>query len=248
MKPSLQTVADELAIHNVLGRYCRAIDRLDLAMLKSVYHPEGIDDHGVFAGNAHEFADFIIKRIRQNTDYGFHTVSHSTIDVRGNFAMAETYYSGYHLIRGADKVREFMGPGYAEARVRDGTLDQGHEYTCGGRYIDLFEKRNGEWRILHRRITNEWGRTAPTMIDWSEGELKHFNLPGARDKSDPYYALLEKFASVTAPRKRVKKAAVKLKRRVPARRAVKRASASRPVSSAAKKAKPRITRKRSTRK
>ena len=203
IKPSLQTIADELAIRNVLGKYCRAIDRTDKEMLKTVYHPDGIDDHGVFVGNAHEFADMIIDRIRANTEYGFHTVSHSTVNVRGNFAMAETYYSGYHRIAGGQATMSFMGPAYAEARAREGNLDQPHEYTCGGRYIDLFEKRNGEWRILHRRITNEWGRTAPTMIDWSEGEVKHFNLPGTRDRSDPYYALLERFSALTAPKKAV---------------------------------------------
>ena len=223
-KPSLQKIADELAIRNVLGTYCRAIDRLDLAMLKTVYHPDGIDDHGVFAGNAHEFADMIIKRMGASTEYGFHTVSHSTIEVKGNFAMAETYYSGYHRIAGGKAAADFMGPGYAAARAKEGTLGHDHEYTCGGRYIDLFEKRSGVWRILHRRITNEWGRTAPTMIDWTAGEVRHFNLPGKRDRSDPYYDLLARFEKLNQPKAKAKaKAKVKVKPKPKVRASAKKA-------------------------
>jgi len=35
----------------------------------------------------------------------------------------------------------------------------------GGRYIDRFEERNGEWRILARVVTMEWSehRSAATL-------------------------------------------------------------------------------------
>jgi len=47
-------MSDREAIENLLGLYCRAIDRLDVELLKSVYHPDGIDDHGAISANAHE--------------------------------------------------------------------------------------------------------------------------------------------------------------------------------------------------
>jgi hypothetical protein len=31
----------------------------------------------------------------------------------------------------------------------------------GGRYIDRFEERNGEWRILARVVTMEWSEHRP---------------------------------------------------------------------------------------
>ena len=60
LEQQVQLLMDKWEIEKVLARYCRAIDRTDMELLKSVYHPDGIDNHGVFTGNAMEFAEFII--------------------------------------------------------------------------------------------------------------------------------------------------------------------------------------------
>ena len=51
-------------VYDVLTRYCRALDRCDIDLMRSVYWEDGYDDHGVFAGNAAEFAEFIIAKSR----------------------------------------------------------------------------------------------------------------------------------------------------------------------------------------
>ena len=56
-KDQLQYLLDRQAIADVLVTYSRAIDRLDRDLLISVYHPDAIDDHGVFIGTREEFAD-----------------------------------------------------------------------------------------------------------------------------------------------------------------------------------------------
>jgi hypothetical protein len=53
----LLACADRDAIENLLGLYCRAIDRLDLELLESVYHPDAVDDHGMIHASGHEFAE-----------------------------------------------------------------------------------------------------------------------------------------------------------------------------------------------
>ena len=35
---------------DAIHRYCRAVDRADRDLLVSVYHPDAIDDHGLFVG------------------------------------------------------------------------------------------------------------------------------------------------------------------------------------------------------
>jgi SnoaL-like domain len=42
----------ERDIRDVLDRYARAADRCDVALMKSCYHRDAIDDHGFFSGDA----------------------------------------------------------------------------------------------------------------------------------------------------------------------------------------------------
>ena len=182
---------DRQDIEQVLKLYCRAIDRLDADLLRSIYHPEATDDHGSFSGNAHEFVDFIMRELRESTLYGFHTLTQSIIDVRGKEAAAESTYVGYHRIGGTwEDLCHFFGERYAAGARQRNELGQEHEYICGGRYIDRLEKREGVWRILRRKITNEWNQCKLASHIFDEGQAKLFNIPGARDKSDPVYANL----------------------------------------------------------
>jgi hypothetical protein len=186
----LQEIVDKERIRTLLGLYCRALDRLDCELLKSIYHDDGVDEHGVYAANAHEFAERIIAVIGSITEYGFHTVTHSVIKVEGDLATAESYYYGYHVIgAGIDKVTQFFGATYAREQVRNGAIDQPHEHIAAGRYLDVFARRKGKWKILKRRITNEWGQSQPCRLSRAEGEPAKFDLPGARDRSDPVYEL-----------------------------------------------------------
>ena len=188
---ALQLVLDRQEIEQVVRRYCRAIDRCDVELLKWVYHPDGTDAHGNFEGNAHAFADFIMGELHETVSYGFHTITQSIIDVQGDLAAAESTYMGYHRIpAGWEKICSYFGETYAIAAEVAGTLGQEHEYVCGGRYIDRFERRNGEWKIAKRVITNEWRQIGPALGDMREGKVAAFNLPGTRDRSDPVYRIL----------------------------------------------------------
>lgn len=188
---TLHLVAARQEIEQVVRRYCRAIDRLDVELLKSVYHPDGTDSHGNFTGNAHEFAEFIVAELRETVSYGFHTITQSIIDVNDDLAAAESTYIGYHRIpSGWDKIASYFGETYAHAAQAAGTLNQEHEYICGGRYLDRFEKRGGSWKIVRRVITNEWLQTGPALGEQHEGKIAAFNLPGARDRNDPLYSIL----------------------------------------------------------
>lgn len=188
MDKAVQELIDRQQIEQVLKLYCRAIDRLDLDLLKSVYHPDATDDHGFFSGNAHEFAEFIIPSIAETVIDGMHSVTHCTIDLDGDYATSESYYWAYQRCPGGyEHIREFFGQTYADEQKAAGTAEGQHHYFCGGRYIDLFERRDGVWRILRRKITNEWNDIRPNRRVDSEGHLVHFNLPGRRDRQDPIY-------------------------------------------------------------
>ncbi len=137
----LQELQDREAIREVIHRYCQAVDRCDLDMLKGCYHADGYDDHGFFAGNAHEFAEYVIPVLEQ-IDSSCHAITNTRIQLEGDRAACQSQWSVVHRMR-SDK----------------GFTDWWHQ----GRYIDVFEKRDGEWKILHRVIANDFDRWLDTI-------------------------------------------------------------------------------------
>jgi hypothetical protein len=63
MEAKVQELLDKQEIYEVLMRYCRAIDRGDEPLMRSVYHPDGIDHHGIFDGKASDFCEFLLRRL-----------------------------------------------------------------------------------------------------------------------------------------------------------------------------------------
>lgn len=162
----LEDVTAELAIRNVLARYSRGVDRGDLALLKSVYHPEAIDDHGSFKGNGWEFAEILVKRMDEHTIPSQHHVTNVLIELHGDWADVESYVLAYHP-------------------VSDGAGGEVHA-LFGGRYLDRFEKRTGEWKIAERRVLMDWTRSALPGDSWGL-EAVFADAAGGRGRADPSY-------------------------------------------------------------
>ena len=69
------------------------------------------------------------------------------------------------------------------ARNKDESLIQ-----AGGRYIDRFERRGGEWKIALRTNAIEWACAPPAIpLPFSDVPDVNGNGEPARDKSDPSY-------------------------------------------------------------
>ncbi|MCR8898606.1 nuclear transport factor 2 family protein [Gordonia sp. GONU] len=186
---TLQLVYDRQQIIEVLHRYARAIDRCDAELLKTVYHQDATDAHGTFDGNAHEFADFMVPRIKAQTTYSVHHVTNELVTIDGDRAYSESLLFGYHRIPGGwDSVSKFFDEEYAEKARAEGTLNGEHEYVTGGRYLDKLTKRDGIWRIWRRQITVEWNQCRPSSQLLTGGRAA-YDIPGARDESDMSYRL-----------------------------------------------------------
>lgn len=186
----LRDSADRDEITTLLGRYCRAIDRLDVELLRSVYHADAIDDHGAMKLNAHEFAAKIIAMLGAMCESTLHSVTHVVIDLHGTRAASEAYFLATHTIAANESaIEQWFGPAYLEAQRKAGTLGLRHEYVCMGRYLDELEQRDGVWRIARRQITNEWAASRPECRV-SEGVPGAFSVAGRRDRQDPVYTLL----------------------------------------------------------
>ena len=125
--------------------YARGIDRLDLVLVERCFHPDAVLRYGEettpaeFAANAR--AGLAAYRFTQ------HRVGNVIIDIEGDFARCESYCLARHRIPGGD--------GKVET-----------DFLWGGRYVDRFERRNGEWRILRRTVVHDYTRFDPVTETW----------------------------------------------------------------------------------
>jgi len=155
---------DELAIRATVLRYCRGIDRMDRDVVRSCYHPDATDSHGSFEGGPEEFLTWVWRLLGRYT-MTMHYVANQLVEPFGDGrARCESYGVAVHRTAGG------------EAR---GNL------TTGFRFIDDFEQRNGEWRILRRVATTEWSRV-DREEDWWASPPSF--VTGRRDRADPVYA------------------------------------------------------------
>jgi len=131
--PEIQKVIDESKIRHLLDCYPRALDRQDHALLASLFHPDAVDDHGVYNGPAEGFVAFM----RNGSKDGVHWTHHNgtqIIEIKGDVAQCETYTIA--LCR--------MGPVGSEGYDK--------QIFLRVRYLDRVEKRDGVWKIAHRRV------------------------------------------------------------------------------------------------
>ena len=161
--PRLQTLLDKQAIQEVLLRYARGVDRMDLDLVRSCYHPGAIDEHGNFSGPVEEFLPWVSARLA-TMQYAMHFLSNRLIDVQGDVAWSESYCIANRRM--------------SSESGRD------DDQVSGLRYLDRFERRNGEWRIAHRKLAWEWNRIDPVGRKWN---FTPEYRPGRRDRSDVVY-------------------------------------------------------------
>jgi len=187
LPPELQEVIDRQKIYDVLTRYCRALDRCDVELMKTVYWEDGFDDHGVFSGNAQAFAEFIIREIQQWFEVTMHAIMNVHMELDGDKAWTESYLFAYHRVKGdRRKIEDVFGATYLKQFVGAGEPAP-QDFFYGGRYVDRLEKRGGIWRIAKRTVVMDWNRNEPTRSLWDDGMFAVLQIRGSRDRTDPVY-------------------------------------------------------------
>ena len=162
MQPELNELLAQQQIRDVLLRYCRGIDRMDRELVRSCYHPDATDEHGSFTGNVEEFLQWCWRLLSRYTST-MHYLSNILVEIEGHRAQAESYGTAVH--RG--------DPRYQERNL-----------VVGFRFVDMLEKRDGEWRILQRVATTEWVSRHTEANEWP---IPPGMRRGQRDHSDIIY-------------------------------------------------------------
>jgi SnoaL-like domain len=175
----------EHAIRNVIQRYCRAVDRCDWDLLRSVYHERAFDDHGAYKGDVAGFILWVAKR-HASIAMSMHFVTNCLVDViDSSHARAETYCMALQRsVAGVDPWRP------ADAQIGC-PADAVFEMRALCRYLDQFERRGESWAITHRVVACE-----DTMVTQRSGEpvFPDGAVVSRRSRQDYLYTLLSPVA------------------------------------------------------
>lgn len=155
---------DRQDIFDALSRFARGMDRFDRTAFLSAFHADAQIAAGTFVGHPAALYDWA----RELHDHGqsatHHALLNHSCDLAGDIAHCETYYL-------------FVG------RNRDDT-----NWLAGGRYIDKFERRHGDWRIAVRSTVIEYSGLLPsTPIPFADVPGIALNGPATRDFDDLSY-------------------------------------------------------------
>jgi hypothetical protein len=171
----LRLVEDRQAIHDVIVRYCRGVDRSDSNLVLDAFHDDAIDNH---FGVVLPFREAIgtLKSARSGSlpskTTSMHNICNVLIDVDGDIARCESYV-------------------IVLVRIPQG--DSAIDWMHAGRYVDRFERRNGKWRIAYRTVVYDLERfdeVVPASEGLSQARYLDNAVRGKRGLSDFSYGVL----------------------------------------------------------
>src|SRR6516225_1728738 len=86
-----ERISDRLAIQDLMGRWSRAVDRLDLEQVSDFFWPDATDDHIVFKGDIEGLVEWIRER-HKAVEFSSHLIANMVIEfATAESALVETY-------------------------------------------------------------------------------------------------------------------------------------------------------------
>ncbi len=166
----LQAMLDKFEIYELLAQYCRALDRCDWDLLRSLFHDDATDRHGE---KGHVSPDDFVQMARtfvESIGSTAHYLSFPLVEIDGDNAWAETYAIAWH-------------------RLKQGGQD--YDSVFGARVLDHLQKRDSVWKILERQVVYDWNRDTPSRETWARGAFgEGMTSTGRKGPADPLYAFL----------------------------------------------------------
>jgi len=130
---TLQDLIDRAAIHDVLLRYARGVDRRDLTVVAACFTPDAAYQGALGAGTIAEALARLGEAMARYTST-LHVIGNQTIELEGDAAHSETYCLAHHVL--------------ADGRHREVAV----------RYLDDLVRDRDTWRIRRRVVAREWER------------------------------------------------------------------------------------------
>jgi len=178
---SPQRMADRAAIQDTMYRWCRAIDRLDYDAIREVFHADAVDNHGLFTGGVEGLIAWIRER-HKSVAMSMHIIANMLIEFTGpDSAVVETYNLTNQRYPAEGKAGLAALAGGAS-----GTAGKGADLVAFARYVDRFERRNGQWKIAERTVV--FDNTLMFEIPENGPKFGENWTVGRRNREDYVYA------------------------------------------------------------
>lgn len=165
----IDEISARFAISDVLFRLARGVDRNDLALVESAFHPGADLSLGYYVGDVEGYLGRFrqMSRAAEQPLTGVqHRIGNMLIEVHGDRARVESYYDVC----------------WRRAVPDGGQVDE----LAAVRALDRMEQREGRWAILSRTLVWDWAVTLSAQpTPWAESDL---HQAGRRDAQDPSVA------------------------------------------------------------
>lgn len=160
----LRQVSDRQQITDLIYRYCRSMDRIDVELGYSIWHDDAVADYGpdVYQGTGRGFIDHVCE-VHRHTLHHSHQVSNIIIQLDGDTAASEAYVTGTLRIQRGDKLLQV---------------------TAWSRYIDQWSRRNERWGIDKRVAVMDFDEIREVTSMGKQSQA-------SRDRNDPSYLILK---------------------------------------------------------
>lgn len=143
LQKQLQNLLDQKACEDVLMRYGRTLDWLDETGQEECFWPDADIDYGFFRGSGEEWVP-VVMAVESSSARRWHVSTGVTVQVHEDRANSECY--GLTVGTVQNEQEELV------------------DTLFGGRYLDEFEKRNGQWRISKRTYIADWTHSFPNGL------------------------------------------------------------------------------------
>jgi hypothetical protein len=163
---------DRQDILEVSRRYARGVDRHDKDLVRGAFWPDATVSYGA-PMPVDEYAGWQEKILRGYAAHQHH-VTGQTVEIEGDTAHVESYVLSLFAPR--DRSADGLGP---PTPGRASTADK--TVISSGRFVDRWERRNGEWRIVVREYVADLELRGETVDLCARGCI------GRWDRSDLSY-------------------------------------------------------------
>jgi hypothetical protein len=159
----MSELADRAAIAELIYRYCRSVDRLDVPLGHSIWHDDGVADYGAefYQGSGKGVIDLICAQHLHTLGHS-HQVTNILYHLDGDKAGTEAYCTATLRARQGEKLLLM---------------------TIWTRYVDSWSRRGGRWGLDKRIAIRDFDemREATAIAEHDVGK---------RDQTDPSYTVL----------------------------------------------------------